>query len=252
MRANINAADSDISERSSVHDGGTFRVREFGNGAAVVFLTGGPGFAGEQFLSTARAQAGEHLAIVPDQRGTGGSTVETYDPTKFTIDQAVADLEALRVALDVERWSLVGHSWGSLLSMAYAAEHPDRVRSLALVSPAGIDSSFWQSYQGNLMQRVAPESMVTLQTLRPAGQTPEAMGDYYREINKILAPASIADPDSHPETVAALQNEMAEGMNPMVSLSMQPSLMQFDLRPKLAEFSAPTIFIQQAEVSTQV
>ena len=45
----------------------------------------------------------------------------------------VDDLEALRRSLNAEKIDLLGHSWGGILSMAYAVRYPDRVRHLILV-----------------------------------------------------------------------------------------------------------------------
>ena len=50
--------------------------------------------------------------------------------------EQVADLEALRETWGLERLTICGYSWGGLLAMLYATEHPDRVARLALVSPA--------------------------------------------------------------------------------------------------------------------
>jgi proline iminopeptidase len=50
--------------------------------------------------------------------------------------EQVADLEALRRHWGLEQLTVVGYSWGGLLALLYALEHPGRVVRLALVSPA--------------------------------------------------------------------------------------------------------------------
>ena len=50
--------------------------------------------------------------------------------------EQVADLEALREHWGLERLTIAGYSWGGLLALLYALEHPGRVERLALVSPA--------------------------------------------------------------------------------------------------------------------
>jgi alpha-beta hydrolase superfamily lysophospholipase len=45
----------------------------------------------------------------------------------------VEDLEALRTSLDHERIDILAHSWGGLLGVAYAIEHPERVGRLILL-----------------------------------------------------------------------------------------------------------------------
>lgn len=61
----------------------------------------------------------------PDPRGVAGSGGGPHD-----MSQAVADLEAIRRGLGIERWIVLGHSWGCDLGCRYALEHPERVRGL--------------------------------------------------------------------------------------------------------------------------
>ncbi len=219
-------------------------VREIGKGEPVVLLSGGPGFAGAQMFNTGKHVAATHRAIVPDQRGTGRSIVEPFDPAQFSIKSAVEDLEAIRKAFELERWTLVGHSWGGLLSMAYAAEYPQRVKAMVLISPAGIDSSFWGTYQANLSARMDEKTKKAIENLRPSAQTMEAFAEYSREFNRISAGAMLANKSAVP----ALRAEMTpERMNPMVGMAMQPALGQYDLRSKLATFREPVVVIQGDE-----
>ena len=214
-------------------------VRDTGEGPAVLLLTGGPGFAGTYFEPLAAELSTDFRVVLPDQRGSGRSKVDSYEQG-FDFATFVADLEAVRVALDLERWSLVGHSWGGLLSMAYAAEHPDRVVSLGLVGSAGIDASFWATYQGNLMKRLDADSMTELGSLRPTGQTLDDMAEYSRAANRIMAAAMVADAS----LVERLRADFTpDNFNPRVALSMR-EMQSYDLRPKLAGWKRPTLLLQ--------
>jgi len=110
----------------------TLHVEECGNpaGVPVVFLHGGPG-AGiapyhRRFFNPA------HWRIVLfDQRGAGQST-PFADLVDNTTAHLVADIEAIREALGIERWVVFGGSWGSTLALAYAEAHPARVLGLVL------------------------------------------------------------------------------------------------------------------------
>lgn len=68
-------------------------------------------------------------------------TKEGHDPANFTVPQSVADLEALRRALGVEKINLFGHSYGTQLAQAYARAHPDRVERMVLAGPRGMDTA---------------------------------------------------------------------------------------------------------------
>jgi proline iminopeptidase len=69
--------------------------------------------------------------VLLDQRGCGRSTPHA-SLVENTTWHLVDDMEALRIHLGIERWQLVGGSWGSTLALAYAQRHPLRVSELLL------------------------------------------------------------------------------------------------------------------------
>jgi proline iminopeptidase len=99
-------------------------------GMPVLFCHGGPGSscspAHRRFFDPVRCRA-----ILFDQRGCGRSQPlgETRRNTTWDL---VADMEALRRHLEVERWLLFGGSWGATLALAYAQRHPFAVSGLVL------------------------------------------------------------------------------------------------------------------------
>ncbi len=114
---------------SPVHE---LYFEESGNAAGkpVVFLHGGPGggtsAAMRRFFDPRR-----YRIILFDQRGCGRSRphASLLDNTTWHL---VADIEALRSHLGIERWQVFGGSWGSTLALAYAQKHPLRVTELVL------------------------------------------------------------------------------------------------------------------------
>ena len=105
---------------------------ECGNplGKPAVVLHGGPGGGISPFLRKMHDPQAYRI-ILFDQRGCGQSTpyAELHENTTWDL---VADMEALREYLKVERWQVVGGSWGSTLALAYAETHPGRVSELIL------------------------------------------------------------------------------------------------------------------------
>src|SRR5262249_59302343 len=88
-------------------------VRRVGRGHPVVVLHGGPGAHHEYLLPQFDALAGDRELIYYDQRGGGRSAVAREVPVGWV--EQVADLEALRIHLGIERLTLAGYSWGGLL-----------------------------------------------------------------------------------------------------------------------------------------
>lgn len=103
------------------------RVRKYGSpdNPQVVLLHGGPGAPGSM-AGVARGLADEFFVLEPFQR--------VREDTPLDVRVHIDDLHAL---LGDERVPLVGHSWGAMLALAYAAEHP--VAKLILVGCGTFD-----------------------------------------------------------------------------------------------------------------
>jgi proline iminopeptidase len=118
--------------RLKVDHGHELYVEESGNpnGKPAVFLHGGPG--GGTDAKQRRFFHPDHYRIVLfDQRGCGQSTPHAGLEANSTWD-LVADIEAIRRHLKLEKWLVFGGSWGSTLALAYAQKHPERVTELVL------------------------------------------------------------------------------------------------------------------------
>src|SRR5262245_30825821 len=80
----------------------------------------------------ALADAG-YRAVAPHLRGLSPGA-RPAEPAAYAIPALVADVIGVAEALDAQRFHLVGHDWGGALAWQVAARHPDRVRSLCVVS----------------------------------------------------------------------------------------------------------------------
>jgi proline iminopeptidase len=118
----------------SSYDGTRLAFTETGSGPRLVCLPGGPGRA-SAYLEDLGGLAEERTLVLLDTRATGHSEVPA-DPSTLRFDRLAADVEALREHLGEESLDLLGHSAGCLVAQAYVAAHPERVRSLVLVTPS--------------------------------------------------------------------------------------------------------------------
>ena len=119
-------------------EGGSVYVRingEIDRGATpAVFLHGGPGGTHGVFMANL-GLADERAVILYDQLDSGRSD-RPNDPANWRVERFVEELEAVRAALGVERWHVVGHSWGSAIALEYAVRYPEHVASTVLGSVA--------------------------------------------------------------------------------------------------------------------
>lgn len=100
------------------------------SGLPVLFLHGGPG-AGCEPYHRRFFDPNRYRIVLFDQRGAGRSTPHASLERNTTQD-LIADIERLRVHLDIERWVVFGGSWGATLALVYAEVHPERVLGLIL------------------------------------------------------------------------------------------------------------------------
>jgi proline iminopeptidase len=114
---------------SNIHE---IFFEECGNpeGKPAVFLHGGPG-AGCDDRARSFFDPDSYRIVLFDQRGCGRSRPHASLVDNTTWD-LVADIEALRMHLRIDRWLVFGGSWGSTLALAYAQTHAARVTELVL------------------------------------------------------------------------------------------------------------------------
>lgn len=115
-------------------------VTEIGEGDPVIFLHGGPGNDFNYIVEALLPHRRRHRFMLFDDRGSLLSPVAPDRQATLTLTTLVADLEQLRIATGQAKLTLFGHSFGSLLALAYFQAHPDRVERLVLTGafpPAG-------------------------------------------------------------------------------------------------------------------
>ena len=154
---------------------------ESGNprGIPVVFLHGGPG-AGSTPRHRRFFDPQAYRIIVYDQRGAGRST-PLGELRDNTTPHLIADLEALRSFLGIERWLVFGGSWGSTLAIAYAEAHPERclglvLRGIFLCRKSEID---WFLYG---MRNVHPEPWERFAAFLPPGEQDDLLRNYHTRL----------------------------------------------------------------------
>jgi proline iminopeptidase len=167
-------------------------------GRPAVTLHGGPGSGTSPFWR--RLFDPERYRIVGlDQRGCGRSTPNARDVdadlSTNTTHHLIADIEQLREQLGIERWLVLGGSWGATLAFAYAERFPERVTELVLfaVTNTSRREVDWITRQ---MGRIFPEEWDRFRSGVPAE---ERDGDLSAAYARLLA-----DPDPAVRERAAL------------------------------------------------
>ncbi|MDA8129684.1 MAG: prolyl aminopeptidase [Betaproteobacteria bacterium] len=149
------------------------------DGIPVLFVHGGPGSGTSpnqrRFFDPTR-----YRIVLFDQRGAGRSTPHG-ELADNTTPHLIADMEALRGELGIERWLVFGGSWGSTLALAYAESHPGRclglvLRGIFLCRPSEID---WFL---NGIRALFPEAQRELANFIPEDERHDLLGAYHRRL----------------------------------------------------------------------
>lgn len=149
------------------------------NGIPVLFLHGGPG-AGCAPMHRRFFDPAAYRIILLDQRGAGRSSPHA-DLTDNTTAHLVADIEQVRLFLEIDQWLIFGGSWGSTLALAYGEAHPDRclgfvLRGVFLFRPREVE---WFLYD---MGRIFPEAERGFVGFLPPDEQHDLLASYYRRL----------------------------------------------------------------------
>ena len=148
-------------------------------GMPILFLHGGPG-AGAAAAHRRFFDPRYYRIIVFDQRGCGRSKPHGLLESNTT-PHLIADIEALRAHLNVQRWIVFGGSWGSTLALAYASRLPQRcagfvLRGVFLGTRREVD---WFLYG---MGMFFPEAWRSFAGMLPEAERSDLLGAYYRRL----------------------------------------------------------------------
>ncbi len=115
-------------------NGAAFNLEDSGTGDhALVFLHYFGG-AARSWAAVVPLLVDTYRCIVPDLRGFGDSDATLDDG--YSVSAAADDLAALIGALELTRYTLVGHSMGGKIALAFAARRPPGLQSLVLLAPS--------------------------------------------------------------------------------------------------------------------
>jgi len=214
-----------------VGDGHWLYIEEVGdrNGVPAIFLHGGPG-SGAQHMHRRLFDPGHFHAVLFDQRGAGRSHPYLSLDANTTQHQ-IADIEAIREHLGIDKWLVVGGSWGSTLAVAYAEAFPERVSGMALRAvflgtPREVE---WAFVDGPRLFR--PELYADFVSLLPEAERARPLDAYLRRLadsdRNVHAPAA--------ESWAAYERVLSE---------LVPGSPRLPAEPGRSERLPPTPFVE--------
>jgi L-proline amide hydrolase len=212
----------------------------------VVICHGGPGASHDYCEPIADLSRGGRACVLYDQVGCGRSQHLPDAPADFWTPQLFKDeLSALTRHLGIEAGhAVVGQSWGGMLAMEYALDHPDGLRGMVVAdSPASIP--LWVS-EANRLRRDLPEDVQeTLTRHEEAGTTDDPEYEaavrvfYDRHLCRIPWPDYVQrsfDQITEDPTVYHTMNGPSE-------FHVIGSLKEWNITDRLHEITTPTLLV---------
>ncbi len=221
---------------------GNIYYQTFGSGTPVLIINGGPGLDSAGFEAVAKTIAAQgYQSILFDQRGTGHSRLNPVNADTIQLTLMVQDIELLRQQLHIDKWVVLGHSFGGMLGAAYAAKYPQHIEKLIFSSSGGLDLQFRDQIAERLFNNLSLQEQIRLQMY----QLRQRSGDDSQSTKDILAQlrasAYVVDKSKAP-LIAARLKVVNMTINQLVFADLEKN--HFDLKTQFKQFSAPVLVLQ--------
>jgi proline iminopeptidase len=201
----------------------------------IIAVNGGPGLSHAYMMQNDLWQrvAAHRLVILYDQRGTGASK-HLQPNAPQTMEAQIADLDAIRRTLALERVAILGDSYGGMIAMAYAAAHPEHVARLILSDSA---APSWKSMVHLLPQVFPDREEEGAKEAKKLAADPEAAAraGLVNHMRQMFYSTEMRD--------AYLTHMGDLGFEPAVGGAVQRATENLDLTAKLPGFHFPTLVI---------
>ena len=224
-------------------DQGKIYYETYGKGEPIIVLHGGPGSSHNYLLPQMLKLAEHNQVTFYDQRGCGKSTDTPYDKKYISHAQFVDDLDALRKALGYEKITLLGHSYGGLLSMKYAIKYPDHVKSMILVDPSPSTLAGNMAFMKEFSKRIVSVKRAVDPTKELSDKEKYDVALMAKQM-KALSSMYFYNPEKAKELTMYCTQDFLKGYWKTFDI-LWPlyTTEQFDLRPALAKLTIPTLII---------
>jgi proline iminopeptidase len=211
----------------------------------IVMIHGGPGSNHSAFLDLLPL-ADERAVILYDQLDSGLSD-HPNDPRNWKVRRFADEVDAVRRALGVARWHVLGHSWGGTIALEYGARRPPQLAGLVLASPL-ISTRSWIADANALRRELPADVQATLSTCDPPRPvTPacdKATDRFYASFlaREPRSDAAAAYASAHP--ALRLNRTLYETMWGSSEFVSTGTLKTYDGEPLLARLDGPrTLFV---------
>ena len=214
-------------------------VEERGSGSPLIVLHGGPGADHTQLLDPLEPLQDEFHLLFVDQRSQGRSDAAPRET--WTLEDAARDVSDLAETLSLDRYGVLGHSYGALVALQHAVDHPRH--AAATVLSHGVPSARWYRLPEELDQL---HPLEVRREVEAAWQQIESTSDgaQMTELIARQAPFHFKDPEGPLVAEEADRYRQQMVHTPEVNHYMSANaLSEFDLEDSLRTIAQPVLVL---------
>tara|TARA_B110000014_G_scaffold213412_1_gene166232 strand:- start:1661 stop:2524 length:864 start_codon:yes stop_codon:yes gene_type:complete len=201
-------------------------------------LHGGPGGDHVGFKSTVARLVDVAQLVYVDHRGSGRSAAS--DPSTYTLDENIDDVDALRDYLGLDSICLLGSSYGGMVAQGYAIRYPDRVSNLVLCATAP-SYRFLEDAKRIVAERGTPEQQAVCETLwNGSFESLEQVREYYQAMGPMYSVTYDAQKSAESWSRGTRNFEQ-------LNLGFSDFLRDFDYTEQLGSIACPTLVLAGAQ-----
>lgn len=236
-------------ERMVDVNGTSLFVETRGEGPAIVVIHGGPMLDHGYLQPWLDPLAEGNTLVYYDQRFNGRSSADAEGETNMAA--MVADLEALRVDLGIERFTLVGHSFGGHLAQRYAISHPERLDAMVLLDSVAATTDLWMAGMQQDAAAMSDDLKARLAEFRSSEAVQNREPDALDAMMRAQFEASFSDPSLTSDLELYFPSDYTDREHRYFALASE--LQGFDLNAGLAALDVPTLVVYgEAETGAEV
>jgi proline-specific peptidase len=208
----------------------------------LLLLHGGPGACHDYIEALAAVSATGRRVIFYDQQGCGNSD-RPDDPSRWTVDFYVREVDAIREALGLDRVHILGQSWGGMLLMEYLVRQPAGVVSGTIASsPASMP--MWVTETHHLRAALPPEVIEVLDRHEASGTWDDPAYEaavqvfYERHVCRVVP---FPEPVKRTFAKIARYPQVYRTMNGPTEFHVVGTLRDWDITPRLRAVEVPVL-----------
>lgn len=238
---NLNAQNEGYSTNT---DGSKTFYKIYGKGEPLLIINGGPGMNSNGFEALAKKLSEKYQTILYDQRGTGKSVLKELNSETITMKLMAEDIESLRKHLKIEKWFILGHSFGGIMVTHYTSIYPKSVQKIIFSASGGIDLGLTEYVAANINSKLTNIEKDSLNYYNAKIANGDTSKKTLLGRGRALAPAYLYNKKHIP----VLAERLTQG-NPRINQLIWDDLqkIKFDCKPKLKDFNQPVLIIQGKE-----